>query len=822
MGSDLEILKSHPNKLLLDHIQGVRANVRKLTNSKIAELVAIFHDLGKMNPNFQAKLEKEQVTGYSNHSYLSAYAFFCAFTSSNKNTCELQKFLDVQITRNDLIALTVLIAKHHGNIPDFSPIDHFGAGVNILANDENKNLYAFLDNHNDIPIYDFASNFFQLENFLQFIRNKDVQLRYAEKLKFRSEKNIRPLDFFLDYQFAFASVVQADKADAGEIGNIIDKQINDLQLFSNIFSSQLDSYLNKLNQDSALNKLRTTIRNHAISNIQLALQENERIFELTAPTGSGKTLMLLSLASEIIKKTGVKKIIYALPFLSITEQVDAEIVKIFAEYTDYIQRVDSKSENHRFETLQKELENEVTAERLHEVNILEFIENTFAYPLIITTFVRFFETLLSNRNSELLKLPNFSNCIFLIDEIQALPPRLYGFFVAYIKKFCQKFNSYAIISTATQPNFKLPEDNKEAKDFFYDYSPPKSLLPLSYFENDLFNRYQIHFLNEKINSDTLKEQIISENSSVLVILNTIDDTKDLFEKLKDYYNPKELLLLNTHFTPRDRKLKIYLAKRRLRQNKRVIVISTQLIEAGVDIDFPVLYRDFATIASIVQSAGRCNRNGKLPHLGKVVLFKLEKNNKIRAEIIYQGKDKDILTFTKQALRNESYQEKELLQVQQKFFDRILSDLNFAKHSQDSPKREFDFLKDIEECMFEKIGKFQLIDKKYGDEKQYYVPKNGKMKGKMKDERFEELLSLHHELVELLWNKENIYIIKNKKKEIELKLRKMSNQIVQIRLKKNQEEPLRGSDENYFSLYKIDYKSYSFENGIDLAGSEFIF
>ena len=97
---------------------------------------------------------------------------------------------------------------------------------------------------------------------------------------------------------------------------------------------------------------------------------------------------------------------------------------------------------------------------------------------------------------------------------------------------------------------------------------------------------------------------------------------------------EELILLNTHFTPQHRKLKVYLAKRRLRQNKRIVVVSTQLIEAGVDIDFPVLYRDFATVASIVQSAGRCNRNGKLDSFGRVILFKLMNKGKIRSDIIY--------------------------------------------------------------------------------------------------------------------------------------------------------------------------------------------
>lgn len=98
---------------------------------------------------------------------------------------------------------------------------------------------------------------------------------------------------------------------------------------------------------------------------------------------------------------------------------------------------------------------------------------------------------------------------------------------------------------------------------------------------------------------------------MLVILNTIQDTKDLYNFITGNMDDTNVLLLNTHFTPRDRSLKVYLAKRKLRQGDKVILISTQLIEAGVDIDFPVLYRDFATISSVVQSAGRCNRNGKI-------------------------------------------------------------------------------------------------------------------------------------------------------------------------------------------------------------------
>lgn len=818
MVPDINTLRSHPDKFLLTHIEGVKENTKKLTNSKIAELVAVFHDLGKINPNFQSKLDPDKtVNGYANHSYLSAYAFFCAFGCSRQNMEALKLFLEVDtFNQNDLIALTILIAKHHGNLPDFSPIDHTGTGASILSKDENSTLYKFLNQEKNLPVYEFVNHFISSDDFRHFLTNQKVQQGYSEQLVFKGENNKSALGFFLDNQFAFASVIQADKADAGKIGNIIDDQQKAVQTFSESFSFQLDSYLGKLNQSSELNKLRTKIRNHAIENIIEGLSKDEHVYELTAPTGSGKTLMMLSLASEIVKEKGAKRIIYGLPFLSITEQVEAEVLKIFEGNESFIQRIDSKSENHQFEKIQAELDSNPTEAKILEANILDFQVNTFAYPFVITTFVRFFETLLSNRNSDLLKLPNFSNCIFLLDEIQALPPRLYGFFVAYIRKFCRKFNSYAIISTATQPNFELPVNNKEAKIFFSDYEKPIPLLPLSYFENDLFNRYQIEFEKEPIDLETLKNSILSENQSTLVILNTIDDTKELFKKLLDELGRDELLLLNTHFTPQHRKLKIYLAKRRLRQSKRIIIVSTQLIEAGVDIDFPVLYRDFATVASIVQSAGRCNRNGKLDTLGKVKLFKLQNKGKIRSDIIYQGKDKEILRFTKESFTEKQYQEKELLAVQKEFFNRIQSELNFAQHSQNGVNPDLYFIKDITECQFDRIGKFQLIDKQlFGEDLRYYVARNNQ------DRKFELLIKLQEELVNMLRNNSRKDLIRIKKRTIELHLKSMENNIIQIRLKPKQTRPLLGCEKSYFDLYQIDWKSYNFDCGINLHVGEFI-
>ena len=281
MVPDITLLKSHPDKLLLKHVQGVIDNTKKLTNSRFAELVAIFHDLGKINPNFQDKLDPQKAAnGYANHAYLSAYAFFCAFCSNKKNANALKQFLDVnELTQNDLIALSVIIAKHHGNLPDFTPADYNGTGASILSKDENCALFKFLEKEQELPTYDFANHFIPIDDFREFLLNSRMQQGYSEKFTFNGDKNESALDFFIDYQFTFASVLQADKADAGNIGYIIEEQKAAVQTFSSSFSLKLDSYLKKLNQDTELNKLRTEIREKAIQNIKEGLKENKQVFE---------------------------------------------------------------------------------------------------------------------------------------------------------------------------------------------------------------------------------------------------------------------------------------------------------------------------------------------------------------------------------------------------------------------------------------------------------------------------------------------------------------------------------------------------------------
>lgn len=543
------------------------------------------------------------------------------------------------------------------------------------------------------------------------------------------------------------------------------------------------------------------MRQEACSNLRKELKKKSRIFSLTAPTGSGKTLMLLSLAGEIIKHRENLRIIYALPFLSITEQVEDVCNKVFEDINEYICRIDSKSENKEFDELQVELDS--NPQKIKEIISMQFAEDTFDYPFIITTFVRLFETLASNRNATLLKLPNFANVIFLIDEIQSLPPRLYGFFIALLEAFCRKFNSYAIISTATMPNFELPSRN-DLHDVFSDYSPPAELLSLDYFGKQVFNRYQIERLSTPIELEELANLIEKESSSTLVILNTIKDTRKLYDELIDRYVDAEILLLNTHFTPSDREEKINKSRELLKQ-RRVILISTQLIEAGVDIDFPVVYRDLCPLPSIVQSSGRCNRNGKLSINGKVVLFDLVSNERSRSLLIYKGRDSRFLNFAKEKISNSVY-ESQLFDIQKSFFNDIQANTLFGVHYRNN--EEIDFVKEMKSASFATIGKFRLIDEQnYGEEYRYYVPQGSS------DNSFEKLQELMGKLANTPFT--DFERKKLKKIEIENHLKKMAYNIVQVRLRKDDIKPTVCSD-SCCGLYKISSDSYDKDTGIKLS------
>lgn len=787
----LKILKSHPDKLLSVHIEGVYSKMQRKNSNYMAELVALFHDLGKINPNFQDKLDDKEPSGYSQHSYISAYAFLNYFAENKQQLSERLGIIGNDYTKLKIII--ALIVHHHGNLPDLST-NFTESGI--------KDLTGFLiENHEKLPVSDYLQevlykpcNSFNLTVKKWFFPIADLT-QESDYQKWQKDA----LNYFMDTQYAFSCLIEADKRDAGGLETFffdetIQKSVKQLGIsLTNLFSSHKN--------DTDLNILRTEIQSESVKGLQVGLNHGQRIFSLTAPTGAGKTFALLALANEIQKVKGSFGIIYSLPFLSITEQVQA----ITESFLDDVLSVTSKSWNDKIDWAQNNYESRQTKENLKDILKEDFIQQTFDHPFVITTFVQLFETLVSNRNSTLLKLPNFSNRIFLIDEIQALPPRLYIFFACWLETFCRKYNSYVILSSATMPEFALP-DKKDIKELqnpkllFKDYQPPIEILnSQKFFKAEVFNRYRINLINDdNFGVDSLSEHVLSQEQSCLVILNTINDTIQLYSKLEDY---DKVYLLNTHFIPVDRTSKVQQVKDHLNKNEKTILISTQLIEAGVDIDFPIVYRDLCPLPSLIQSAGRCNRNKKIK-LGQVYFFTLlNEKGKISSELIYKDEAKVFLEFSKEYL-TPGIQENELFPIQKQFFQYIAENLSIGEYKEGC----FNMIECVNNAQFENLGHFQLINNNtYGNVYQYYIRLDDS------DTEYDKLKGLILQSLDVKGYEES----RKFKIDVNQQFKKMSGRILNLRVISEESAPgYLNRDKQYMDIRVLsDLDEYTLEEGL---------
>lgn len=809
---------SHQDKPLEVHLGGVAQKVLRRTeglpanlNLKLAKVAALFHDLGKINPYFQMKLDNVKPQGYSGHSYLSAYALFC-FALNNRE--KVAAWCGTSAER--YLSLLAMIARHHGDLPNFRD--------GIFKQRPFDDLQQFLAEKLPLPI----SQFFQIllpHTSFEIIESPQFGESVFEVARLKAEQASDPLAFFLETQFGFACLLEADKRDAGDNEEYKRERLK--PYFQNNFGAKVDKKLNTYTSENELNRARTRMREDALTNLRSELKEDKRIFTLSAPTGAGKTMMLLALAKEILALNPSHNVIYALPFLSITEQVEAICKEVLNDLDEFdggrlkdevaILRVDSRAENPRIEKLQNELEKDQTEEKLAELLIENFSAETFDHPFIVTTFVQVFETLVSNRNATLLRLPNFSRAIFLLDEIQALPPRLYIFFVALLDEFCRQFDSYAVVSTATMPYLEIrpkePVSNKpdceKPEKLFESYKRPPELLSTNYYKEIVFNRYRVS--NEKHIStvEQLANKIQGQDDSCLVILNTIDDTKRLYDLLRKFYSIGECVLLNTHFTLNDRREKLSHCQQRLDKKEKIILVSTQLIEAGVDIDFPELYRDWCPMPNLIQSAGRCNRNGKYPDGGEVHFIALQSaGGKLSAELIYRGKDKKLLDFGSRefpALISEA----EMKTFQERYFEFVGINLTIGEHEQANIKLHM--TRHINKAEFETLGKFRLIDDQdFGKEYRYFIPQD------FAHSRFEDL----ERLASIKRGKSFAEARKNRI-AIEIKLREMAGDIVQFRLPGDKTSPAFSGEEVLGIRKLADSDDYSSEFGVSLKGGGYI-
>ncbi len=552
---------------LEDHLNNV-ANLTKyfLVSTPFSDLgwlSGIIHDIGKSTDEWQEYLQKSiysEENGYSNiqkidHSSLGAqYTFkYC----EDKNIAKI---------------ISYVVSGHHSG---------------LLNYDGSPSLLSRLNKELPETNIQYSVNNYSIENF------NDPSL-------FSPQFMIRML---------FSSLIDADRIDSS--GKTLDNNYNIKEIYNRFFYN-LNNMLKNTTYNN-LNQYRLEILNQCIDKAKLS----NGFFSLTSPTGSGKTLSSTAFGLEHINYNNQNKLIYIVPFLSITEQ-NAQILRDFT-YKDAILEHHSNFDYDRFNEFEKE-------------EIISRAENWNA-NMIVTTFVQFFESLYKNKPSKCRKLHNIANTTIIMDEVQQIPLEYLKPCITVLKELVNNYNCSVVFCTATQPSFyksKILTDGIENITHILDN-------PNYYF--DKFKRVEVSFVGKKTNDELIN--MLDCNKSELIVVNTKKEAKGIASMVDGCY------YLTTNLCPQHRRDILCRIKQDLNNNVPCTVVSTSLIEAGIDISFERVFRAITGVDSILQAGGRCNREGELNKLGEVIVYipenglpkgKIKSMGQITEKYLKQGYD----------------------------------------------------------------------------------------------------------------------------------------------------------------------------------------
>lgn len=655
---------------------------------ELLKLLAVFHDFGKYTSYFQDYLLRRPNVNVE----LKRHAQVGGVVAYN--------FLKKKDGQKALLAL-YLISLHHNNLINVVDVGRkFDRQLRDIIEQQLDDLKEKL------PTIEQELSLQNIERYLHYINDRDLRKGY----KIWSINNTTIQDYFI-INYLFSLQIEADKLDASDTHVYELKDINsecvDIRFGRPYLSKKELSYLTN-------NELRNHCRSVVVSHLDSDKILENYLFTLTAPTGIGKTMTALDFALKLKKKLKEEKkiearIIYALPFINIIEQalyeyqetLKTEKVKILAHY----QYADVFGEK-------KQEENEVSEG--HSYNQKLMMLDTWQADIIITSFVQFFETLIGNRNKLLKKFNHFANAIIILDEVQTLRLEylpLLGSVLFYLSKFLK---SRIVLMSATRPKiFELAQQEIVKSPILY-----KELLVNHEEVFALFNRTSIHPILDRLQTDGTErtdefiEKIFSKKwhpgLSALIVVNTVNLSIKLYESLQLFINSNNykntLYYLSTNIIPVDRLVQIEQIQDELRKGHNPILVATQVVEAGVDLDFDIGFRDIGPIDSIIQVAGRINRNNH-PDKAESPLFIVDFNEK--ATINVYG----TLTYiqAKRSLcQQKIFKEREYLKLVNSYFKDISDKRSFSRsrylfQSMESLRYDYD---NINNCP---VSSFKIIE-----------------------------------------------------------------------------------------------------------------
>ncbi len=708
---------SHEDRTLREHLSGLRQIVEKVlpekeqsffTDTELKKLVLAliaYHDLAKVSIYFQLYLSYSLIKAEKRHKYYSKEELK-NFIEQHSNEFEKWKkepelknhslfggwmslfFWDnnIEYSQRAFLFLSILKA-HHGHLKNFkvetlSPENRKGQLIEI-SKTINLVQYKGLMKELSLPFH-----YGNMENCLNSIR-----LRKLNKLIEVSKGNQDSRNYF-QILFLYSLLLSADKGDM----MLQDKNLERKFLKSSI----IDDFKKKLSfKKGTINELREEAYQTAVSRVNHFGDKN--FFSITLPTGLGKTFTAYKIALKIKEQFALQhRIVYCLPFTSIIDQ-NATIFKNIL-INSGIEA--NKIGIHHHLAIPKTEKDEETESAFYPQ--WEYMTEGWQNEITITTFVQLWESIFACHNRQLRKFHNLANSILILDEVQAINPKLYPALEFALMSLANYFNTKIVFVTATQPILL----SERVKELCFKNKPDYFFKKIN---RTLLNTVLLQ-KEDPLSEEDLAQIILNDyeenNKSILVVCNTIRFSQKLAKVLSSVVKDDMLYYLSASLIPFTREEKLGKEIRiKLDKNKPIILVSTQVVEAGVDIDFDTVYRDFAPLSSINQAAGRCNRNSK-KGISKVFLFRSGK------ERIYDPTQLDI---TKRVLNSfgDEISENQFYNLNRKYFKEVKQKI------QDDSNISTQLIKDIQNLQFENVGRkseYRLFVEKYKTYN-YFIPIN---------------------------------------------------------------------------------------------------
>lgn len=447
--------------------------------------------------------------------------------------------------------LAYCIAGHHAGLPDTGESVDTGDRATFIGRMK-KRLEEYGEYRKEIDIPELKTPPLQID------RNKDPSFT---------------IGFFI--RMLYSCLVDADYLDTEDFmseGKVERQSGDEMKVLWRKIQDHISGWMENKEHET-INGRRTEILKACIES---ALRK-KGLFRLTVPTGGGKTIASLAFALRHAAEHGLEHIIYVIPYTSIIEQN----AKVFQDILGY----ENVLEHHC----------NVDYASTEELIPMQLATENWDKPVVVTTNVQFFESLFSNKSSKCRKLHNIANSVIIFDEAQMLPNDYLKPCIQAIEELITYYKCSIVLCTATQPALGQ---------FFSEDNRYQELCPRVEEQFRFFKRSAIENL-DKISEETLVEKLKREYQALCIV-----NTKKSAQKLYQAMSGEGVFHLSTFMYPAHRKHVLKKIRARLEAKEKCILISTSLVEAGVDLDFQNVYRQLAGIDSVIQAAGRCNREGK--------------------------------------------------------------------------------------------------------------------------------------------------------------------------------------------------------------------